>query len=149
MTVIEMIVVAWCMGVLAADLANRRIPNFMSIGAFVLGLGYLLVTGHSVLGASWQSALLGASLGLVLTLPAYLIGQLGAGDVKLLLAIGLIGGWYMTLYAFVVAALLAGAIGLGYLMFLHYGGLATGAKKWLPFGSALSLGLLLAIGVGK
>lgn len=144
-----MMVMAWCLGICASDLTRRRIPNFMSFGAVVLGVVYLLVTGHALLGASWQSAVLGASLGLLLTLPAYLAGQLGAGDVKLLFAIGLLGGWYMTLFAFVAAALIAGLMAIGYLLYIHYGGLAIPAKRWMPFGAVLSLGFLLAIGVEK
>lgn len=144
-----MIVVAWCLGICISDLTRRRIPNFMSFGAILLAVGYLLITGHAVLGASWQSALLGASLGLLLTVPGYLVGQLGAGDVKLIFAIGLLGGWYMTLFTFVVAGLMAGAVGVGYLLCIHYGGLAISAKKWMPYGSALSLGFLVAIGAEK
>lgn len=142
-------VVAWCLGIFASDLTRRRIPNFMSFGAILVAIGFLLFSGHAVLGASWQSALLGASLGLLLTLPGYLLGQLGAGDVKLLFAIGLLGGWYATLFTFIVAALVAGAVSVGYLFYIHYGGLAISAKKWMPFGSALSLGFLLAIGMDK
>ncbi|CAG0979489.1 hypothetical protein MTYP_01676 [Methylophilaceae bacterium] len=149
MTVIEMAVVAWCLGVLVSDLARRRIPNLLSFGAIALAGGYLLVTGQAMLGADWQSALMGAGIALLLTVPAYLAGMLGAGDVKLLLAIGLIGGWYVTLYAFVVGALIAGAASVGYLLFIHYGGAAISAKKWMPFGSALSIGLLFAIGVDR
>lgn len=149
MAVIKLMVVAWCLGICTSDLVQRRIPNFMSFGAIVLAGGYLLATGQAALGASWQSALLGGLLGLLLTLPAYLAGQLGAGDVKLLLAMGLLAGWYMTLFAFVFAALIAGVVGVGYMICVHYGGLAVSLKKRMPFGAALSLGFLLAIGVAK
>lgn len=144
--ILELLVVAWSLGICASDMLTRRIPNVFSLGAVAAAAAFLLATGHSVLGADWQSVLVGVVLGLLLTLPAYLAGWLGAGDVKLLLAIGLIGGGTITSISFAIGSLLAGAVSVGYLMLLQYGGPAAPAKKWLPFGSALSLGLLVAMG---
>jgi prepilin peptidase CpaA len=67
------------------DLRTRRIPNWLTVPA--LGLGIFL---NSVVGG-WsgaRSALLGAGLGLGILLPFVLIRSLGAGDWKLVGAMG-------------------------------------------------------------
>lgn len=140
-------VIAWGVAVLATDLAARRIPNLYSIGGALLGLAFLAVTGESMLGASWHSVLYGAGLALALTLPGYLARWLGAGDVKLLFAIGLLGGWQVVLVSFVVAALFGGVVACGSLMLARYAAYPMPTGKWLPFGAALAVGLLVAIGL--
>ncbi len=149
MPVSEAMVAAWSLAVCLSDLNARRIPNILSFGAMLLATGFLLATGHAVLGADWQSAVLAACLGLVLTVPAYLAGWLGAGDVKLLFAIGLLAGWKITLFSFVIAGLISGSAAIAYLILTRNTGLSVSRKRWLPFGAALSLGLLLAIGFSR
>ncbi|PKO92581.1 MAG: hypothetical protein CVU15_05520 [Betaproteobacteria bacterium HGW-Betaproteobacteria-1] len=145
----EAMVAAWSLAVCLSDLNVRRIPNILSFGAMLLATGFLLATGHAVLGADWQSAVLAACLSLVFTVPAYLAGWLGAGDVKLLFAIGLLAGWKITLFSFVIAGLIAGLAAIAFLVLTRHFGWSVSRKRWLPFGAALSVGLLLAIGVGR
>ena len=69
----------------AIDLRTGRIPNpltaLVAITGFALaGLG---LSGHSMAGA-----LVGALLGFALMLPGHILGGTGAGDVKLLAALG-------------------------------------------------------------
>lgn len=143
----EWLVVAWSLAVLATDLSVRRIPNWYSIAAIALASIFLAVTGQAVLGASWQAVLLGAALALALTLPGYLARWLGAGDVKLLFAIGVLGGWQVVLVSFAVAGILGGIAALSGLMLARYSGYPGTAGRWLPFGAALAVGLLVSIGV--
>lgn len=145
----EALVAAWSLTICLTDLKAKRIPNVLSFGAMLFGIGFLIVTGHAVLGTEWQSAVLAACAGLVLTVPAYLAGWLGAGDVKLLFAIGLLAGWNLTLFSFIVAGLIAGAAAIVFLLLSRYFGLVLPQKRWLPFGAALSAGLLLAIGMNR
>ena len=49
-------------------------------------------------------SLIGTAVGLVLLLPAYAIGGMGAGDVKLLAGVGAWVWGTVTLYAFAVSA---------------------------------------------
>ena len=68
-----------------SDLRSRRIPNWLTVPAFVVG-----VVGNTVLGG-WgglKSSLLGAVVGLGLLLPFVLVRSLGAGDWKLAGALG-------------------------------------------------------------
>jgi prepilin peptidase CpaA len=72
------------------DLLTRRIPNWLTFPAMLLGLiGQAWLFGAS--GA--LDSLLGILLGLAVLLPVYLLGYMGAGDVKLLMAVGAWLGW--------------------------------------------------------
>lgn len=149
MTNLEMIVVAWCLSVGMTDLYARRIPNILMLGACLIAVLNLLITGHALLGANWQSVVVGAAVSLTLTLPAYVAKLLGAGDVKLLLTIVLIGGWYLTLFAFVIASILAMLFVLAHSISIRFNTPQSKPKRWIPFGAALSAGLICAIGVAK
>jgi prepilin peptidase CpaA len=59
-------------------------------------------------GFGWS--LLGTAVGLLLLLPAYAIGGMGAGDVKLLAGVGAWVWATTTLYAFCVSAIVGGMI---------------------------------------
>ncbi|MGH8523501.1 MAG: prepilin peptidase [Gammaproteobacteria bacterium] len=128
------------------DLWRRRLPNALTLGAAVLGLVWLIGTGAGLLGGTAASCLGAAVLALVLTVPAYARGQLGAGDVKLLAAIGLLAGLEALLVTYMVAGLLAG----GGLWLNHQLGRYRldhpGARgRWLPFGFLLTIGFSVAI----
>ena len=67
------------------DIRQQRIPNWASIGGAVLGL----VLNAVVLGWSGVlSGVYGLGLGLLVFLPLYAVGGMGAGDVKLLATVG-------------------------------------------------------------
>ena len=71
------------------DLRWRRIPNWLTVPALMIGLiANTVVAGWSGLKAS----LLGAALGLALLLPFVLLRSLGAGDWKLAGALGAFTG---------------------------------------------------------
>jgi len=146
-TTVELIVVAWCLSVGLADLYARRIPNILALGACLIAIICLLITGHTLLGANWQSVAIGVGVSLLLTLPAYAARLLGAADVKIILAIALIGGWYLTLFAFVIASILAMLLSVAHLLFTRFNTQQNKPKRWIPFGAALSAGLLCAIGM--
>lgn len=130
---------------LVTDLSVRRIPNILSLGAMAVALGVLAYSGHSLLGATWPSMLMGVVLALALTLPGYFAHWLGAGDIKLLVAIALLSGWETVLISFTVGALLGGLVVLALMMVARYSGQSLSSRRWVPLGAALSLGLLLAL----
>jgi prepilin peptidase CpaA len=72
--------------VLAAilDLRSRRIPNALTVSGAAIALILRAPLGWDALG----SGLLGLGLGLLLTVPLFLVKALGGGDVKLLAAVG-------------------------------------------------------------
>src|ERR1700730_4198826 len=63
-------------------------------------------------GGSFRYSLLGLGLGLLIYFPLYLLRGMGAGDVKLMAAIGSIVGAANWFGIFVVTALLGGVVAL-------------------------------------
>ena len=146
------------------DLASRRIPNYLTLGAALAGLGYQ---------AGWRGwpGLLdgfgGAVLGLCLLLWPYLKGGMGAGDVKALAALGAWLGLGGTLHLFIYMALSGGLLSLAVLAW--QGSLRVRLKRgaaqlasWvlfqsrpempargepdrleIPYGAALALGMVV------
>lgn len=81
------------------DWRTRKIPNWLTVSGFVVGLGV-----HTVVGG-WHGALTslqGAGLALLVLLPLVLLRGLGAGDWKLMGAVGaLLGPWGLLVFLFV------------------------------------------------
>jgi prepilin peptidase CpaA len=81
------------------DWRSRRIPNWLTVPGFLMGLVLRSVIGgwHGTL-----SSLEGAALGLSLLLPLVLLRGLGAGDWKLMGAVGaFLGPWGLLMVLFV------------------------------------------------
>lgn len=91
-----------------------KVPNWITFPMVISGWVFsTIVFGWSGLGCS----LLGTALGLGLLLPAYAIGGMGAGDVKLLAGVGAWVGVTQTLWAFVVSALIGAVIAVGMVLY--------------------------------
>ena len=93
----------------ATDLWKFKVYNALTIPTLLLGL-----VASAWLGG-WEglaSGLLGASLGFGLLVVFYAFGGVGAGDVKLLTAVGAWLGPYMTYQVFVASAFFGGAYAL-------------------------------------
>lgn len=89
------------------DIRTRRIPNAITAGMAAMGLG-LALTGIS--GMSLGAAALGLVLGLGLMLPGHALGATGAGDVKLMAAIGTLVGPMLVVKAFLFTAIAGGVL---------------------------------------
>lgn len=89
------------------DVRTRRIPNALT--ASVAGSGVLLAAQgwHELAPAS---ALLGLALGAALLAPGYLLGATGAGDVKLLAAVGAWVGPALIAHVFLYSAIAGGVL---------------------------------------
>lgn len=89
------------------DWWTRKIPNWLTVTGFLLGVGMrsAILGWHGTL-----SSIEGAGLALVILLPLVLSRGLGAGDWKLMGAVGaLLGPWAMLVVLF-VSALVAGVL---------------------------------------
>lgn len=114
------------------DLRTRRIPNLLTLGGAAAGLAYWLTRGGpSGLGVSAA----GWGAGLAVFLPFFLLGGLGAGDVKL---IACLGAWlgpsqaaWTALYAAIAGGVMAVVVALAtgyirtavdnlYLLLVHF-----------------------------
>ena len=149
---------------MCTDLRSSRIPNWLTFPAM----------GVALLAHAWQAGLPGAlfslgglGTGLGLFLLIHLSGSIGAGDVKLMAAVGAIVGPYGALVCALLAIVVGGVYALGAmcyqwgfvatgrkLVYATQGALLTGGKIWaqelqLPFrlryGLAVAGGTLLFV----
>jgi prepilin peptidase CpaA len=92
------------------DVASRRIPNFLTLPALACGLVL-----HAFLGGWRQAATaaLGALLCGFVFLVFYLAGGMGAGDVKLIAAVGCLAGFSRIAPLLVFTGLAGGVMALG------------------------------------
>jgi len=85
---------------------RKRVPNTLTYPAILVGMLVGFLEG-GLPGLGWSA--LGASAGLLGTLPLFALGGMGGGDVKLFAAIGALAGPWGLLFCF-VASLLIGAL---------------------------------------
>jgi prepilin peptidase CpaA len=96
------------------DLRTYRIPNYLTFGAALAGLFYQAVfCGLNGVG----SGLVGLAIGFFLLFPIYLLGAMGAGDVKALAALGTWLGPGFTLMLFCYMAAAGGLMAIGVLIY--------------------------------
>lgn len=91
------------------DLRFRKIPNWLNLSGIVLGLG-LNTFFFQVHGLT--ASALGLLCSLAIYVPLYLIRGMGAGDVKLMAAVGSIAGPQNWLWIFIATALAGGVVSL-------------------------------------
>lgn len=102
----------WGVAIAWSDWRYRRIPNRLLAPAAAVAMCWMVAAGHTVTGVPWTSGLLAGLFGLGVTVPAYALGKLGAGDAKFLAVLGLLTGWPVTSFTFVVAGLLGAGAGV-------------------------------------
>jgi len=91
-----------------------KVPNWLTFPMVIGGWVYS-TAAHGWEGLLWS--LVGTGVGLVLLLPAYAIGGMGAGDVKLLAGVGAWVWGTVTFYAFCVSAVFGGLIALAMMFY--------------------------------
>lgn len=135
------------------DLRWRRIPNWLTLSAFGAGVA-VSVWRYGAPGVIL--ALAGAALGLLMLLPFYAVRAIGAGDVKLLAALGALVGPQALVSVALYAAVAGGAISVLMLLRRHRLGFTlselvvrplrlsrSGAKA--PYGVAIASGVYLSM----
>ena len=89
------------------DGVKLKVPNWLTIPMIISGWLYSLIA-FGWPGLGWS--IWGTTVGLALLLPAYAIGGMGAGDVKLLAGVGAWVHGTTTFYAFCVTAIVGAII---------------------------------------
>lgn len=155
-----MLILAWSITCLVMDLRVRKLPNWLMLSGHIMATLVLIVTGQSLLGATPVAAIFAWLLALVLTLPAYMLKWLGAGDVKMLAAIGLLTGLNVMLASYAIAGVLILLVVIGSLMWsrtvpwlnlklarvhLQLPAIPPSGRQKIPFGALLAIGLMTAL----
>ena len=106
------------------DLRSHTIPNWLTVPAMASGL-----LGHTLIDAQggFLFSLKGSGLGLGLFLVFYLLGGMGAGDVKLLATVGSFVGPNGVLEAALMTALLGGVYSVA--VMVQYWGLRASLRR--------------------
>lgn len=113
------------------DYWKLKVPNWLTFPLIFSGWGFGLVNGWATgegigdgFTALWAAFVL-TWFGLVLLLPVYAIGGMGAGDVKMQMGFGswvgaiygLGAGFWIVLFGFCLAAVIGGVIALGMMLY--------------------------------
>lgn len=119
------IVAAW------VDGRQLRVPNRLTYPMIVAGWIYSAISYQSA-GQGWLTglgwSLAGTAVGLATLLPAYSIGGMGAGDVKMMAGIGAWVHCMVTFYAFCVSAVVGAVLAVAMIVIS-----GQGRKHWNQF----------------
>ncbi len=109
---IEFVLVLAVLVATVTDLRTRRIPNWLTVSTLLMGFVLnALVAYPAPLEGVWL-ATKGFALAFAINLVMYMLHMTGAGDVKLLAAIGAMVGFSDFLGIFMLTALLGGVLAL-------------------------------------
>jgi prepilin peptidase CpaA len=128
------------------DIRYRRIPNVLSLVVLAIGAAFVMTLMPRREAA--MTVLGGAATGLIVWLPFWMLGMLGAGDVKFFAAAAAWLGPRLALYAALLSALLGAVLALGWLFaraYRHEPGSAAAMKRGdtIPYGVAMAAGLAI------
>jgi len=133
------------------DYSQRRVPNWLNLALIITGF---VAQGWFYGSVGLTTALWGMLVGFGLLIVPWLMHGMGAGDVKLLAAIGVWMGPKLTLYSFVLGALLGGICAViltkcttRHALFSEFGSVQSfgASTQLLPYGVPLSAGTLLVL----
>jgi prepilin peptidase CpaA len=117
MNIFQSTVVAIAVVAAACDVKTRRIPNVLTFGAALAG-----VIAHAYVGG-WSGAgmsALGCLVGIAAFFPFFALGGLGAGDIKLLGAIGAWLGPVGAVWVVLFSGIAGGVLAIGVALFSGY-----------------------------
>ena len=107
---VEMVLLVMLLGAAVFDVRYRRIPNWLTVSGALLGIAMNAIIGAPEAGLSF--ALIGLAVAFGFYAVLYALRAMGAGDVKLMAAIGALVGWERWFGIFFVTAIVGGVMGL-------------------------------------
>lgn len=99
----SIVVLMWLALCTEQDVRERQISNTLTLGVGACALVWLFATGQSWIGADASDAGWALAIVMLLTLPGYMLGRFGAGDVKLMGTLALATSHYYVLGTFIGA----------------------------------------------
>jgi prepilin peptidase CpaA len=130
MTIAEGCAVLTVVAACVTDVSRSRIPNVLTFAAAALALVF-----HSIAtgGLGVTHAALGLAVGLAVFFPLFALGAMGAGDVKLMAAIGAWIGWKSIVFVALYGSLAGGILALVFALRRSYLRAALNNIKMLAF----------------
>jgi prepilin peptidase CpaA len=108
---VETVLLALVLGAAVYDVRYRRIPNWLTITGVLAGLALNRFLDQGRPGM-FVSSLLGLAIAFGVYFVLYALRAMGAGDVKLMAAVGAIVGWPNWFGIFIVTAIVGGVMAL-------------------------------------
>lgn len=105
-----MVLLTLLIGAALYDIRYRRIPNWLTVGGVAIGVALNAFLGPPVGG--WPFAVKGMVLGFGAYFLLYALHAMGAGDVKLMAAVGALVGWQNWVGIFMLTAIMGGMAAL-------------------------------------
>ncbi|TCJ17981.1 prepilin peptidase [Parasulfuritortus cantonensis] len=145
---IAAVLVIWAGWLAVYDWRQRRLPNWLLLAGAALGGLYGLVSGAMPYGVRISDGAGTAVLALVVFWPAYRMGWMGAGDVKLCAVIGWLGGVKCLLGVLLGGSLLGGVYGLALMMRptladrLTVAELDLRLRRRIPYGAGMAVAFI-------
>ena len=105
---VEVVLLIVLLAAAVFDVRYRRIPNWLTVGGVLMGIAMNTVIGPPLAGVGFALAGLGVAFGIYVLL--YALRAMGAGDVKLMAAVGALVGWERWFGIFFITALIGGVM---------------------------------------
>jgi len=116
---VELVLLALVIAAGVFDARYRRIPNWLTVTGVLIGLGLNTfqqgVVPSAVIRGTWQGlvfSLAGLLTGFGVYLVLYMLRAMGAGDVKLMAAVGSMVGWQNWFGIFLITAVVGGVLSI-------------------------------------
>jgi prepilin peptidase CpaA len=112
---VEVILLTLVLGAAVYDVRYRRIPNWLNIAGLIAGIAMNMFIGRNDIQPGWPGlrfSLLGFAFAFGVYVALYALRAMGAGDVKLMAAVGSMVGWQDWFGIFLITAILGGIMAL-------------------------------------
>jgi len=108
---IQVALLALVLAAAVFDVRYRRIPNWLTISGVIIGIALNAFLAQSLQARGmFRSSLIGLGAGFGIYFVLYALRAMGAGDVKLMAAVGAVVGWPNWFGIFIVTAILGGVM---------------------------------------
>ena len=116
------------------DIAQRKVPNALIIGGLSMALAFAATSGFTGIG----HMAMGVLVALIILVPVYASGLMGAGDVKLISVVGGFLGVHQLLFALLCIFVAGGFLAAFYLMRTRFSTVVPG----MPYAVAVFSGVV-------